>query len=110
MVSNECAYRRLLRRVELQTRGPYGRRSVPHFRLHELDQLHELGHGVQPEERQEPLIERASLLEASFASPRKELYRLLGEGIHEAGDPTDSTHGDALEDHVVHAGEDRDPV
>src|SRR5688500_1805622 len=47
---------------ELEARRTDPRRALPYLRLYQLDQLDELGVGVEAKERQEPIIERAGLV------------------------------------------------
>src|SRR5512133_1410918 len=57
LMSNDRERVSQLLTLELQARRTNQRRAATHLGLHELDELHELRHGVHSQQREEPVVE-----------------------------------------------------
>src|SRR5215510_3807214 len=66
-LANERGHFSQLAADQLESRRTNRCVSLPDFRLHELDQLNELRNRVETQQRQEPLVQRARLIEAAVA-------------------------------------------
>ncbi len=96
--------------VEHEPRRPHTLVAPSDFLLHELDVLHELRDRIEAEQGQEPGIERCRLRAASRQRQLEQANRLRGKRVHQSRDPSNRAHANALDDRVVHAGQDPQAV
>ncbi len=73
--------------------------------LAELDALHQVGTGVEMEDRHQPLVDRHRLGEAPGPGQAEDGLAFLREHVGHSRDPALGTHRHAFQDHVVEAGE-----
>ena len=96
--------------VEHEPRRPHTLVPASDFLLYELDVLHELGDRVEAKQRQKPRIERCRLRAASRQRQLEQANRFRGERVHQSRDPSNGAHANALDDRVIHAGQDPQAV
>src|SRR5690349_3871579 len=68
---------------QLHARRAYHCAPLADLLLHELDQLNELGNGVEAQQGQEPMVERACRFGALVHREVEELHRFLRECVRE---------------------------
>jgi hypothetical protein len=76
-------------------------RGAAHEVLHELDVLDELHREIEVEQRHEPAIDRAGVLDAAFLDQPVDRDGLPGEGADLVSDPAAAAEHESLEGEIV---------
>src|SRR6185312_7942361 len=89
--------------LKLEPRSADASRTTAGLLLHPLDELYELRHGVQTQQRKEPAIELECLLCLALSREVIEFDGLRRVRVDEAGDPADGASADGFDDDIVNA-------
>ena len=88
-----------------EARGAHAFMAHADLLLHELDELHELGHGVHAQQGEEPAVEFRRLGRLAAQGGLIQGHGFAGKGVDEAGNPAHGPGAQALDNGVIHADE-----